>query len=109
MGTSTGMLNPVEKMFTICRTHAPQATILMDAISSFGGVDVPVDRSCDVMVLSSNKCFHAVPGFSCCLIRRSVLNKCQGRSASFTLDLFRQCKGLDKTGQFPFTPPVHAM
>jgi 2-aminoethylphosphonate-pyruvate transaminase len=107
--TSTGMLNPVEKMFKICKTHAPQAAVLMDAISSFGGVDVHVDRTCDVMILSSNKCFHSVPGFSCCLIRRSLLDKCKGNSASFTLDLYRQCKGLDKTGQFPFTPPVHAM
>jgi 2-aminoethylphosphonate-pyruvate transaminase len=107
--TSTGMINPVAEMFRAVRSHMPQCAVLMDSISSFGGVAVNVDLACDVAVLSSNKVFHSVPGFSCCLVRRSLLAKSKGRSASFTLDLRRQCDGLDRSGQFPFTPPVHAM
>lgn len=107
--TSTGMLNPIEALFAVCRKHQPGAAVLMDAISSFGGVPCPVDKSCDVMIISSNKCFHSVPGFSVCLVRRSLLDTCKGRSRSFTLDLFRQFAGLQKSGQFPFTPPVSAM
>ena len=108
--TSTGMMNDIIGIAKIVRRVLPSSTcICIDAMSSFGGVDVDYPKACDVLVTSSNKCIHGVPGFSLTLIRKSLLKECTSNPRSFTLDLVRQCNGLDSTGQFPFTPPVHAI
>lgn len=107
--TSTGMFNPIHEAAAIVRKHAPQATIILDAMSSFGAVPFKVDDVCDIMISSANKCIQGVPGFSVIVARRALLEKCRGFSTSYTLDVCVQNDGLDKTGQFPNTPPVHAM
>jgi len=83
---------------------------MVDAMSSFGAL--PLDMSgdgIDVMVSSSNKCIEGVPGFSYVLLKRSMLEAGQSRCHSVVLDLFEQWTGLEKTGQFRFTPPTHAL
>uniref|UniRef100_A0A7S1W7M3 Aminotransferase class V domain-containing protein n=2 Tax=Neobodo designis TaxID=312471 RepID=A0A7S1W7M3_NEODS len=107
--TSTGMFNPIHDAARIVRQHAPQATIILDAMSSFGAVPFKADDVCDIMISSANKCIQGVPGFSVILARKALLEKCRGNSTSYTLDVCVQNDGLDKTGQFPNTPPVHAM
>ena len=107
--TSTGMINPIDAISQVVRKAHPTAVIIIDAMSSFGGVPIDVDKVCDILVTSSNKCIHGVPGFSVVLARRSVLAKSKDVARSFTLDLYMQCVGLDKSGQFPYTPPVHTI
>lgn len=107
--TSTGMLNPIEKISQAVRRSHPTAVVIIDAMSSFGGVPIDVDKVCDILVTSSNKCIHGVPGFSVILARRDLIAKCKNVARSFTLDLNMQMVGLDKTGQFPYTPPVHTI
>ncbi|RNF09805.1 putative 2-aminoethylphosphonate:pyruvateaminotransferase- likeprotein,putative [Trypanosoma rangeli] len=108
--TSTGMFNPIAEVSTIVRRHHPEATILIDAMSSFGAVDFAVPDVCDILVTSANKCIQGVPGFSLVVARRALLERCRGWSTSFTLDVSAQWEGLEQSGgQFNQTPPVQAI
>ena len=107
--TSTGVINPIEEMAPIVRRHHPEAVIIVDAMSSFGGIPIATDQVCDVLVSSANKCIQGVPGFGYCLTKRDLLERCRGQSRSFTLDVSMQYDALEKTGQFPFTPPTHVI
>lgn len=108
--TSTGMVNPCAEMARLVRAHCrPSTTIVIDSISAFGGFEIDVPATCDVLLTSSNKCLHGVPGFGIVLMRRSKLASCKGFSRSYVLDLCFQAGKLDKTGQFPFTPPIHVL
>lgn len=109
--TTTGMVNPIAELGAAIRSPAsrnPKAAYFIDAMSSFGGMDCDLS-DCDYMVSSSNKCVQGVPGFGFILARPEVLETTEGNSRSLALDLHAQWKGLEKTGQFRFTPPVQAI
>jgi 2-aminoethylphosphonate-pyruvate transaminase len=83
---------------------------MVDAMSSFGAIPLDMAGSnIDVMVSSSNKCIEGVPGFSYALVRRTLLEESEGICHSTVLDLYEQWTVLERTGQFRFTPPTHAM
>lgn len=107
--TSTGALNPITEVYALVKRIRPDVTMIVDAMSSFGGVVFDVEKSCDALVTSSNKCVQGVPGFSIVVIRKPLLARCKGLARSFTLDVFSQGEGLDKNLQFNQTPPVHAI
>lgn len=126
--TSTGMINPIEEISAIIRKYFPVApsssydgdnttataaaespVILVDAMSSFGGYDIDIPAVADVLVTSANKCLQGVPGFSLVVARQSLLSRCRGHSPSFTLDVTKVWDGLERDGQFLFTPPVQAI
>ena len=61
--TSTGVLNPLPEIATV--TNKAGMPIIVDAISSLGGVPLPVDEwGIDLCVTVSNKCLAAPPGIS---------------------------------------------
>jgi 2-aminoethylphosphonate-pyruvate transaminase len=106
--TSTGILNPIEEIARI--VHGQGCRFIVDAMSSFGGV--PIDLAvlqADYLVSSANKCLEGVPGFSFVLARREVLESTLGYARSISLDLLAQWHGLERNGQFRFTPPTHAL
>lgn len=106
--TTSGIINPIEAISKAVQGRA--LTIMVDAMSSFGAI--PVDMTAwniDVMVSSSNKCIEGVPGFSYVLVKRSLLDESEGRCHSTVLDLHEQWTVLERTGQFRFTPPTHAL
>jgi 2-aminoethylphosphonate-pyruvate transaminase len=83
-------------------------SLIIDAMSSFGGMHL--DAACaDYVVSSANKCLQGVPGFAFALARREALEASAGWARSLSLDLHAQWKGLEKDGQFRFTPPTHAL
>ena len=106
--TTTGLLNPVEEIGRA--TAAAGRGFIVDAMSSFGAV--PVDfraAGIDYLVSSANKCIEGVPGFSFVVARTAVLLATEGYARSLSLDLLDQWKGLERDGQFRFTPPTHAL
>ena len=106
--TTTGIVNPVAPIGEICR--AGGHTLLLDAMSSFGALPLDLDEAgVDWLVSSANKCIEGVPGFSFALARRERLEAAQGNARSLSLDLVAQWQGLEKNGQFRFTPPTHAL
>lgn len=106
--TTTGILNPLDEIEKIVRGQGCQ--FIVDAMSSFGGV--PIDLAAlpaDYLVSSANKCLEGVPGFSYVLARREALENTRGHARSVSLDLLAQWHGLERGGQFRFTPPTHAL
>ncbi len=106
--TTTGILNPVEAVGRLVRRLG--RIFVVDAMSSFGGMPVPVgDWGIDFLISSANKCIQGVPGFGFVLARRERLIESEGRARSLSLDLVSQWRGLEADGQFRFTPPTHAL
>jgi predicted phosphoserine aminotransferase len=63
--TSTGVQNPVGDIAEAVRSVSPETLILVDAVSSAGGVELPFDQwGLDVMLTSSQKCFALPPGLA---------------------------------------------
>jgi 2-aminoethylphosphonate-pyruvate transaminase len=106
--TTTGILNPVAEIGqAVARAGA---CFMVDAMSSFGAISVDPDAAAiDFLVSSSNKCIEGVPGFGFILGRRSRFEECAGRARTVSLDLHAQWAGLERDGQFRFTPPTHAL
>lgn len=106
--TTTGILNPIEAIGVTVRAHGRR--MIVDAMSSFGGVPIDVKASgADFLVSSSNKCIEGVPGFSFVIARREELERAEGNARSVSLDLVTQWRGLERDGQFRFTPPTHVL
>jgi alanine-glyoxylate transaminase/serine-glyoxylate transaminase/serine-pyruvate transaminase len=61
--TSTGVLNPLEEITAVAREF--DLPLIVDAVSSLGGVPLPVDGwGIDVCVTVANKCLATPPGVS---------------------------------------------
>jgi len=106
--TTTGLLNPVEAIARVAAARGRR--VLVDAMSSFGAVPMDVEAwGVDAVVSSANKCIEGVPGFSFAVVRRSTLAASEGNAHSVSLDLHAQWLGLERDGQFRFTPPTQAL
>jgi 2-aminoethylphosphonate-pyruvate transaminase len=106
--TTSGILNRLEEIARLVRQRG--CRFVVDAMSSFGGVPLNVEElSIDYLVSSPNKCLEGVPGFSFVIARHSALEATAGWARSISLDLLAQWQGLERTGQFRFTPPTHAL
>ncbi|PYI99509.1 MAG: 2-aminoethylphosphonate--pyruvate transaminase [Verrucomicrobia bacterium] len=106
--TTTGILNPIDEIARIVKSTDRE--FIVDAMSSFGGVPLDLSKlEIDYLISSPNKCLEGVPGFSCVLARRTALEATKGRARSVSLDLLAQWEGLQRNGQFRFTPPTHAL
>ncbi len=106
--TTSGILNDIASVAKIVKEKGK--VFIVDAMSSFGGVDIPVKAlGIDFIVSSANKCIQGVPGFSFIICRRSELMKCEGKAVSLSLDLYDQWKGMDKDGKWRFTSPTHVV
>ena len=108
--TSSGVIHPVEEIGKAIKDVNPNVTYFVDAMSSFGGIPLNInDAKIDFMVSSANKCIEGVPGFSYIIANIAKLNSCKGIARSLSLDIYEQYDNLEKTDQFRFTPPTHAM
>lgn len=106
--TTSGIVNPLAEIALAAKQRGK--TVIADAMSSFGAIPVLMDaEGIDVLVSSSNKCIEGVPGFAYVIAKRLLLEASLGKSHSVVLDLYDQWKGLEKNGQFRFTPPTHAL
>ncbi|GAB0119931.1 2-aminoethylphosphonate--pyruvate transaminase [Acidisoma sp. 7E03] len=103
--TSSGILNPVREISEA--VYAAGRKLLVDSMSAFGAV--PTDFRYEALVSSANKCIEGVPGFGFVIARKSELEAARGRSHSLSLDLHAQWTVMEKTGQWRFTPPTHAV
>ena len=106
--TTSGILNDIQSVGKVVRDAG--RTFIVDAMSSFGGVDIPVsDWGIDFLVSSANKCIQGVPGFSFILCRRDKLLSSEGKARSLSLDLLDQWKGMEKDGKWRFTSATHVV
>lgn len=106
--TTTGILNDIKSIGEVCKKH--NVTFIVDAMSSFGAVDIPAaEYGIDFMISSANKCIQGVPGFSFIIARKSKLMECKGRARSLSLDLYDQWETMSKDGKWRFTSPTHVV
>lgn len=106
--TTTGMLNPLEEIAPIVKNRG--LVFIVDAMSSFGGIPLDVDKlGIDFLISSANKCIQGVPGFAFIIARREELQKSEGNARSLCLDLFDQWKTMDRSGKWRYTSPTHTV
>ena len=106
--TTSGILNDIQSVGKVVKDAG--RVFLVDAMSSFGGVDIPVaDWGIDFLVSSANKCIQGVPGFSFILCRRDQLLASEGKARTLSLDLLDQWKTMEKDGKWRFTSPTHVV
>ena len=106
--TSSGILNPLEEIAEVVAKAGCE--LIIDSMSAFGAL--PIDANTlpfAALVSSANKCFEGVPGFGFVIVRKTLLEECQGRCVSLSLDLYDQWQYMRKTGQWRFTPPTHVV
>lgn len=106
--TTSGIINPIEAIGKVVRQR--NSLYFVDSMSAFGAV--PFDfEACqiDFLVSSANKCIEGVPGFAFAICRREALLATEGVARTMSLDLLAQWQGLERNGQFRFTPPTHTI
>ena len=105
--TTSGILNDIEAIGRVAKAYGK--VFIVDAMSSFGGVEIPVaDWGIDFIISSANKCIQGVPGFSFIICKLSELKKCEGKAVSLSLDLYDQWKGMHD-GKWRYTSPTHVV
>ena len=106
--TGTGVLNPLHEVALVVARHG--RGLIVDAMSSFGALEIDARKTpFDAVVAASGKCLEGVPGMGFVIVRRSVLEKCEGNCHSLAMDLYDQWVYMDKTTQWRFTPPTHVV
>ena len=105
--TTTGILNPLEDLAKVVKAY--NKTLIVDAMSSFGGVKIDVEGlGIDFLISSANKCIQGVPGFGFVIAKKESLMKTKGQAKSLSLDLYNQWNTMEKdNGKWRFTSPTH--
>lgn len=106
--TSSGILNPLAEIADA--VAAAGRELLIDSMSAFGALPLDVGQiPFQAMVSSANKCIEGVPGFGFVIARTDALQAAKGNSHSLSLDVHAQWDYMNRTGQWRFTPPTHAV
>ncbi|HTD82012.1 MAG TPA: alanine--glyoxylate aminotransferase family protein [Thermoplasmata archaeon] len=100
--TSTGLTNPVKEIAAAAREHG--AMMIVDGITSVGGIDVRLEWGIDALVMGSQKCVAAPPGLAAVAVSERAYGALHQESSFYTdlkahLDAFEE----DDT---PYTPAV---
>jgi predicted phosphoserine aminotransferase len=92
--SSTGVTNPLAEIGAAVHRHAG-VLLLVDAVSSLGGIPVEVDRSgADVALASVQKCLALPPGFSLCAVSPGAMERsrrCSGKGYYFDFVRLKDC------------------
>lgn len=107
--TSTGVLQPLESVVEAVRQH--NSLILVDAVTSLGGVPVKVDsRNLDLVYSGNQKCLGAPPGLAPITFGERALEKFRSRQTtvqSWYLDLSFLTRYWGKERFYHHTAPVN--
>lgn len=107
--TTTGIINPIEHLTELA--HEFGKVVIVDAMSSFGGIPLDVHRlKVDFLVSSANKCIQGVPGFSFVIARKDIMPTIAGNARSVSLDLYDQWYTMEsENSKWRFTSPTHTV
>lgn len=106
--TTSGILNDIQAVGKVVKEQG--RVFIVDAMSSFGGVDIPVKEwGIDFIISSANKCIQGVPGFSFVIANKKLLLESAGKARSLSLDLYDQWKTMSVDGKWRFTSPTHVV
>lgn len=106
--TTTGILNDIQQIGKVAKKHSK--TFVVDAMSSFGGMPIPMqDWQIDCLISSANKCIQGVPGFSFVIAKSGFLQAAKGRARTVSLDLYDQWQSMSHDGKWRFTSATHTV
>ena len=109
--TSTGVLQPLDEIIRIA--HDAGALIIVDAVTSLGGVPLDVDGAgIDVCYSGTQKCVGSPPGMAPITVARRAADAIRSRStpvASFNLDLGLLETYWGKQHAYHHTAPINAV
>lgn len=106
--TTVGILNPLKDLCSMSHQHGLEN--IVDAMSSFAGIDINLERDeVDYLVSSSNKCIQGMAGISFVFARTEALKKTATIKRNFYFNLLANHEYLTKNKQFLFTPPVQTL
>ena len=108
--TSTGVTNDIPALAAAIREVAPEALILVDAISALGAVPFEMDAwGLDLVVTGSQKAWMSAPGMAMAAVGpRAWAAGETARMPRFYLDLKRH-RDAAVNGETPWTPAVAVM
>ena len=108
--TSTGVMSPVAEIAATVRSISPETLVLVDAVSSFSGVRIPVDAwGIDVLLTSSQKALALPPGLAFCSVSDRALARAAGvKGRGWYFDFLTLEKALKKNTT-PATPAISLM
>lgn len=106
--TPSGTLNPIQEIGEIVKAN--DALLLVDAVSSWGGMDIhPEDCSADIFITSPSKCLGGAPGLTLMSVSDEAWEHIEQNSdAPFAsiLSLTDWRHAWQHDQPFPFTPSV---
>lgn len=107
--TTVGILNPIPELSKLAAKY--NVEIIVDAMSSFAGMDINVKRdNIQYLVSSSNKCIQGMAGISFVFCNLESLAKTKNyKKRNFYFNLLENHNYLEKNKQFLFTPPVQTL
>ncbi|MGA3030822.1 MAG: alanine--glyoxylate aminotransferase family protein [Candidatus Limnocylindrales bacterium] len=108
--TSTAVTNPIEQLAAVVKEVAPDALIIVDAISGLGAVPFETDAwGLDVVVSGSQKAWMVAPGLSFVSVSPRAWDAAAvAKMPKFYFDLAAH-KSSAEAGQTPWTPAVAVM
>ncbi len=106
--TSTGVLNPIEKMIPLIKNHG--ALSVVDAVTSLGSAPIPVDDwGIDMVISGSQKGFMIPPGLSFLSVSEKAWEARKAvKHPGFYWD-FNQYKKAQDQSNTPYTPATHTI
>lgn len=107
--TTTGLINPLHDIVSAAK--AAGTTVLVDAVSSFGGYPIPMDdMGIDVLMTTANKCLQGVPGVGIVVASLAFMESIRGHARTISLDLYDQWRTMEDTpGKWRFTSPTQSV
>lgn len=108
--TSTGVISPIQEVATAVHQISPETLVLVDAVSSFAGVEIPVDAwGIDLCLTSSQKALALPPGLAFCSANDRVMARAeQVTGRGWYMDFLNLEKSLKKNTT-PSTPAITLM
>ncbi len=111
--TSTGAENPLQALCEVVQQVSPDTLILVDAVSSLGGVKIEMDAwGIDFLLTSSQKCLALPPGLSLAATNDKAMKKAEAvTNRGWYFDLLRMEKHRlkDSTPMTPVMPLIYAL
>lgn len=111
--TSTGVIQPLQALAAVIHEHAPQALLLIDAVTSLAGAELRFDDwGLDYAFAGTQKCLALPPGLGVYAVSNRALARAEKiEERGFLLDLPKSVKDTNagKTLATPCIPLVYAL
>ena len=108
--TSTGVMNDIESLSKMYKKY-PDIIVILDTVSSFGGIEIPLDKwGIDCCITATQKALALPPGLSIISVSdKAYIRMKDVGHKGYYLDLKRVYEMHIKNGQYPSTPNTALM